>query len=68
MSYSREVDATKLLQELIRFESINPPGRERDCIEHIAGYVRVAGVTPSLHAQDPERPNLVSSLRQVATS
>ena len=33
-----------LLQELIRFDTVNPPGRERAAIEHLERYVSAAGL------------------------
>jgi len=33
----------ELLQRLIRFDTTNPPGNERECVEWIAGVLRDAG-------------------------
>ena len=52
----------ELLQRLIRFDTTNPPGHERGCIEWIAGVLRDAGVEPRIVAKDPARPNLVARL------
>jgi acetylornithine deacetylase/succinyl-diaminopimelate desuccinylase-like protein len=54
-------DPVELLRELIRFDTSNPPGNERPCIEYIAGLLRESGVEP-LIVGDPERPNLVARL------
>jgi acetylornithine deacetylase/succinyl-diaminopimelate desuccinylase-like protein len=51
-----------LLQRLIRFDTTNPPGNERECVEWIAGVVRAAGLEPRVLAKDPERPNLIARL------
>jgi succinyl-diaminopimelate desuccinylase len=40
--------ATELTQELIRFNTINPPGAERACAEHLAGLLAGAGFTVDL--------------------
>jgi acetylornithine deacetylase/succinyl-diaminopimelate desuccinylase-like protein len=53
---------TELLQRLIRFDTTNPPGNERACIEWIAGVLRDAGLEPRILAKDPERPNLIARL------
>jgi acetylornithine deacetylase/succinyl-diaminopimelate desuccinylase-like protein len=53
----------ELLQALIRFDTSNPPGNERPCLEFIADLLRKAGVEPQLVARDAERPNLVARLR-----
>ena len=51
-----------LLQELIRFDTVNPPGRERAAIEHLERYLSQAGFQTELLAADEERPNLVATL------
>src|ERR1700742_373563 len=51
-----------LLQELIRFDTVNPPGRERAAIEHLERYLSQAGFDTEIFAADPERPNLVATL------
>jgi len=52
----------ELLQRLIRFDTTNPPGNERACVEWVAGLLRDAGHEPRLLAKDPERPNLIARL------
>jgi acetylornithine deacetylase/succinyl-diaminopimelate desuccinylase-like protein len=52
----------ELLQRLIRFDTTNPPGNERPCIEWVASVLRDAGLDPSIVAKDPERPNLIVRL------
>ena len=52
----------ELLQALIRFDTSNPPGNERACIEFVGGLLEQAGVEPSYVALDPERPNLVARI------
>ncbi|HEV2785849.1 MAG TPA: M20/M25/M40 family metallo-hydrolase, partial [Solirubrobacteraceae bacterium] len=53
----------ELLQRLIRFDTTNPPGGERPCVEWVASLLRAAGVEPKIVARDPERPSLVARLR-----
>ena len=36
----------ELLQNLIRFNTTNPPGNERECIEYINGLLKEAGMEP----------------------
>lgn len=56
-------DAITLLQELIRFDTVNPPGNERAAIEHLRDILAAAGFQCELLAAEPERPNLVARLR-----
>jgi acetylornithine deacetylase/succinyl-diaminopimelate desuccinylase-like protein len=58
----------ELLQRLIRFDTTNPPGNERPCIEWIAELVRAVGVEPQIVAKDPERPSLIARLRGAGTA
>jgi acetylornithine deacetylase/succinyl-diaminopimelate desuccinylase-like protein len=55
-------ETTDLLGELIRFNTVNPPGNERAAIEFLAGYLRDAGFKTELLATDDDRPNLVADL------
>jgi acetylornithine deacetylase/succinyl-diaminopimelate desuccinylase-like protein len=52
----------ELLQRLIRFDTTNPPGDERECIEFIQGLLEDAGVATETYAREPVRPNLVARL------
>jgi len=53
----------ELLQNLIRFDTTNPPGNERQCIEYINGLLKDAGFETTLVARTPERPNLITRLK-----
>jgi acetylornithine deacetylase/succinyl-diaminopimelate desuccinylase-like protein len=55
-------ETVDVLQRLIRFETVNPPGREREAIEFLRGYLEAAGFECELLALDEERPNLVARL------
>ena len=56
----------ELLQRLVRFKTVNPPGAERACQEHLAGVLRGAGFEVELLGRTEERPNLVARLRGAA--
>ena len=58
-----QADTTRLLQELIRFNTVNPPGNERPAQEHLAAILREAGFEVRLLGRTEERPNLVARLR-----
>ena len=55
-------EATEVLQTLIRFNTVNPPGQERAAIEYLDAYLRAAGFETEQLAADPERPNLIATL------
>jgi acetylornithine deacetylase/succinyl-diaminopimelate desuccinylase-like protein len=57
--YRRPVD---LLQELIRFDTTNPPGDEADCIAFIQSVLESAGCETEIHEGAPGRPNLVARI------
>jgi acetylornithine deacetylase/succinyl-diaminopimelate desuccinylase-like protein len=52
----------ELLQQLIRFDTTNPPGNERECVEWIDKVLRDGGYETKILAKDPERPNLLTRL------
>jgi acetylornithine deacetylase/succinyl-diaminopimelate desuccinylase-like protein len=56
------MDATALLQQLIRVNTVNPPGNERPVQELLAAILRDAGFGVELAGRSPERPNLVATL------
>ena len=53
----------ELLQELIRFDTTNPPGHEEACIAHIASLLHSNGVQTERYEKAPGRPNLVARHR-----
>jgi acetylornithine deacetylase/succinyl-diaminopimelate desuccinylase-like protein len=56
-------EAEQLLSQLIRFNTVNPPGNERAAQEHLAEHLSRAGFECELLGATPERPNLVARLR-----
>jgi len=56
-------DATKLLQRLIRFNTVNPPGNERAAQEMLRSKLEGAGFECELVGATEERPNLIARLR-----
>ena len=53
----------ELLQNLIRFNTTNPPGNETACVEYIAGLCHSLGIETRTYTKDPERPNLVARIK-----
>ena len=56
-------ETAEVLAKLIRFRTVNPPGAERECQEWLAGYLEDAGLECELLGAEPERPNLIATLR-----
>jgi acetylornithine deacetylase/succinyl-diaminopimelate desuccinylase-like protein len=52
----------EILQRLIRFDTSNPPGNERECIEWIRGLLEDLGCDVQIVAREPDRPNLIARL------
>jgi acetylornithine deacetylase/succinyl-diaminopimelate desuccinylase-like protein len=55
-------EVTTLLQELIRLDTVNPPGNETRAAEHLRAYLEAAGVECRLYARVPERASLVARI------
>jgi succinyl-diaminopimelate desuccinylase len=55
-------NALELTRELIRFNTINPPGHERDCARHLARLLEPAGFTITEHEFGERRTSLVARL------
>ncbi len=55
-------ETADVLARLVRFDTVNPPGDERECQEWLAGYLSDAGLECELRGAEPERPNLVATL------
>jgi acetylornithine deacetylase/succinyl-diaminopimelate desuccinylase-like protein len=58
--YDRPVE---ILQNLVRFDTTNPPGDEAECIQYIEGLLKEAGLPAQLVGRKPQRPNLVARLK-----
>jgi len=69
MSAGRELidETTDVLRRLVRFNTVNPPGNEREAIEYLARYVGDVGFQTELLGDEPERPNLVATLGDPAS-
>ncbi|HTZ65260.1 MAG TPA: M20/M25/M40 family metallo-hydrolase [Solirubrobacteraceae bacterium] len=60
---SLQGDTQALLAQLVRFDTVNPPGNERPLQEHLAAYLSAAGFHCELLGAEPQRPNLIARLR-----
>ncbi|HEX6348394.1 MAG TPA: M20/M25/M40 family metallo-hydrolase [Candidatus Dormibacteraeota bacterium] len=52
----------ELTQELIRFDTTNPPGNEAACVAHLERLLRDAGLQTVVAGGSDSRPNLVARL------
>ena len=55
-------EAVELLRELIRADTVNPPGNETRAAELLRAYLEDSGVECELYNKVPERANLVARL------
>jgi acetylornithine deacetylase/succinyl-diaminopimelate desuccinylase-like protein len=60
--YLRPVE---LLQELVRFDTTNPPGNEAAIIAYLDEIISGAGIDTTIRALDPNRPNLIARLKGI---
>jgi len=58
----------ELLQALIRFDTTNPPGNERECILFINGLLKAAGVKTTLLGKNRQRQNVIARLKGEGTA
>jgi succinyl-diaminopimelate desuccinylase len=56
------MNAIELTRDLIRFNTINPPGNERDCAHHLARLLQDGGFAVAFHEFGPGRTSLVARL------
>lgn len=56
------VAALELTQRLIRFKTVNPPGDERACTQHVGRLLEDAGFTISYHEFAERRTSLVARI------
>jgi acetylornithine deacetylase/succinyl-diaminopimelate desuccinylase-like protein len=56
------LSVSELLQELIRFDTTNPPGNEAACIAFVQGLLEEERLETKIYEKEPGRPNLVSRL------
>ena len=53
----------ELLQNLIRFNTTNPPGNELGCVNYINSLLVKAGFKTTYFAKEPDRPSLIARLK-----
>lgn len=60
-------EVTRHLQQLIRFDTVNPPGNETPAAEYLAGIARAAGIEAQVVESAPGRGNFVARIRGTGT-
>ena len=60
---SRAPETTRLLQDLLRIDTTNPPGNESPCIDFIARTLAAEGIESTVIDSAPGRGNLVARLK-----
>lgn len=53
----------EILQQLIRFDTTNPPGNELECIRYIQSLLTDAGIKSNIYGKTKERANLVARIK-----
>jgi succinyl-diaminopimelate desuccinylase len=53
-------DAVSLTKSLLRFDTVNPPGRERDCARHAGALLKEWGFRVDYHEYDERRTSVVA--------
>ena len=59
---NKNLSALELTQALVRFDTINPPGNERLCAEHLGSILDDAGFAVSYHEFAETRTSLVARI------
>jgi succinyl-diaminopimelate desuccinylase len=56
----KPADAVSLTQALLRFDTVNPPGRERDCARHAGGLLKEWGFRVEYHEYEDRRTQVIA--------
>jgi acetylornithine deacetylase/succinyl-diaminopimelate desuccinylase-like protein len=62
MGAAPEQQPVELLRRLIRFDTTNPPGGERECLAWAAGLLEDLGCDVRMLAREADRPNLIARI------
>jgi len=61
VSSEADSDCVALAQELIRIQSVNPPGGEYPCVSLLGSLLKSAGMTVHSYEFEPGRPSIVAT-------
>jgi succinyl-diaminopimelate desuccinylase len=57
-----QIDAVELTKQIVRMNTINPPGDEEQCARHIGVLLENAGFKVAYHQLSPNRASLVATI------
>jgi succinyl-diaminopimelate desuccinylase len=57
-----QIDAVELTKQIVRMNTINPPGDEEQCARHIGVLLEKAGFKVAYHQLSPKRASLVATI------
>jgi succinyl-diaminopimelate desuccinylase len=57
-----QVDAIELTKQLVRMNTINPPGQEEQCARHLGSLLEKSGFKVKYHELSPQRASLVATI------
>src|SRR5579875_481458 len=55
-------EVVDLTRQLIRFDTVNPPGNEEAAMRYLGGYLSTYGIAVGYQEVEPRRPNLIARL------
>lgn len=59
---ANRIDAVELTKQLVRMNTINPPGQEEQCARHLGALLEGAGFKVAYHELAPQRASLVATI------
>ncbi|MBU4311169.1 MAG: M20 family metallopeptidase [Candidatus Omnitrophica bacterium] len=65
---SEKLNGLELTRKLVSFNTINPPGNERPCVEYIADLMKKKGFETTFHEYETGRSNLIARLPPTTTA
>lgn len=57
-----QIDAVELTRQLVRMNTVNPPGQEEQCARHLGALLEKQGFKVSYHELAPRRASLVAAI------
>lgn len=61
-SFMSSTNPLQLTRDLLAFNTINPPGQEKDCAEYLGKLLQDAGFAVRYHAFEPTRTSVIATI------